>query len=294
MTNSMRQIALQSGDDALAPRVTEESRYPNIDTSYTVLPYTGQMLSIRTNQRFGIKVWGGTRAASQQGVAIHGNLLVSFGSSNTHYIYTIGTGGTLTQVGTLSLATEHSNALQFAPTIESGQTFPYLYVAGLDSRKCYVVSIAADYTATIVQTITTPSDVYQAIIGDDGYIWGSGNSGGAKPRVFTKFRKVAVSEGDVTLTADDIIDQWATDKIYNSDNVTAQGWSVKYGKIWFCYGAAGAGKLRGVDVYDTANHRRITEINLTDFTSLELEDLDFYDNSMILATVQATIYELRF
>lgn len=290
----MKQIAFKSGANELAPRVTDESVYPNIDTSYSVIPYTGQRLSIRTNQCFGVKVWGGIRAASQQGMAIYGNLLVSFGSNNTHYIYTIGTNGSLTQVSTFSLSTEHSNALQFAPTIEDGQVYPYLYVAGLDSRKCYVVRIGEDYTATIVQTITAPIDAYQTIIGDDGYLWGSGNSGGSKPRVFTKFRKVAVSEGDITLTSDDILEQFATDKIYNSDNVTAQGWSVKYGKVWFCYGAAGAGKLRGVDVYNTANHRREAEIDLTDYTSLELEDLDFYNNAMIIATVQTTMYELRF
>jgi len=288
----MRQIVLQSGDDNLAPRVTEESRYPNIDSEYTVLQYTGQMLSIRTNQNYGIKEWGGSRAASQQGMAIYGNLLVSFSNGSTKYIYTIGADGTLTQVSSFTLATGHSNALQFAPTIESGQVFPYLYVAGLDNNKCYVVSIAADYTATIVQTIT--STIGQTMIGDDGYLWGNGREGDTGPRIFIKFRKVAVSEGDITLTEDDVIDRWETDKIYSTADVTAQGYSVKYGKIWFCYGASGAGQKRGVDVYDTATHRRLAEIELSSYTTVEFEDVDFYDNALLIATYQSKIFEVRF
>lgn len=287
----MKQILFQSNSNDLAPRITEDSIYPNIDSSYTEFTYTGQRLAIVTTQKFGIKTWTGSRPAYQQGIGIYGNLLASFSNGSTHYLYTIGTNGTLTQVKSFTLSTGHSNALQFAPTIESGQVYPYLYVSGT-SGKCYVVSIAADYTPTIVQTITYSAG--QMLIGDDGYMWGSNREGETCPRIFTKYRKVAVSEGDVTLTSNDVVDSFATDKIYSTTDVTAQGWSVKYGKIWFCYGMNGNGQKRGVDVYDTATHRRLAELDITNFTNLELEDVDFYNNALLIATYDTNIYEVRF
>lgn len=286
---------MKSGSTPAAPRVTEDSFYPNIDTSYTEFQYTGQRLVVRTTQSCGIRTLSSKRATNKQGMAIYGNLMVTVAADNGQsFIYTIGTGGALTQVGTFTLSLAHANAAQFAPTVEAGQVYPYLYVAGNTDRNCYVISIASDYTATIVQVITSPSDVYQTIIGDDGYIWGSGNSGGSKPRVFTKFRRVAVSEGNITLTNDDILDRFATDIIYDSDIVTAQGWSVKFGKVWFCYGAGGAGKKRGVDVYNTATHRREAVLDFSNYATLEYEDIDFWDNAMLIAAYDGTMYMVRF
>lgn len=291
----MKQIILKSGQTPAAPRVTEDSFYPNIDTTYTEVPYVGQRLIVRTGQSCGIKTLSSTRAANKQGMAIYGNMMVTVAADNGQsLIYTIGTGGALTQVATFTLNLAHANAAQFAPIVEAGQTYPYLYVAGNTDKKCYVISIAADYTATIVQVITTPSDVYQTIIGDDGYIWGSGGMANSNSRVFTRFRKVAVSEGDLTLTNEDILDRFVTDKSYDSSIYTAQGWSVKFGKVWFCYGAGGAGKKRGVDVYDTATHRRLAELDFSAYDTKEYEDIDFWNSSMLIAAYDGTMYMVRF
>lgn len=288
----MKQILIKSGSTPAAPRVTEDSFYPNIDTSYTEFQYAGQRLVVRTTQSCGIRTLSSTRATNKQGMAIYGNLMVTVAADNgTHYIYSIGTGGALTQLATFSVALGHANAAQFDTTVASGQTYPYLYIADTDGH-CYVLSIAQDYTVTKIQTITVERG--QVLIGDDGYIWASLNGGNANPRIFRKYRKVAVSEGDVTLTGEDILDSFNTDKSYLSTEVTAQGWAVKFGKIWFCYGASGADKKRGVDVYDTATHRREAELDFSSYSTLEYEDIDFWDNAMLIATYPGTMYMVRF
>ena len=288
----MKQILLKSGSTPAAPRVTDDSFYPNIDTNYTEFQYTGQRLAVRTNQSVGIKNCVSSRATNKQGMAIYGNLMVTLAADNgTHLIYSVGTGGALTQLATFSMNLGHANAAQFAPTIASGKTYPYLYVSDTDGH-CYVLEIASDYAVTKIQTITIAQG--QCLIGDDGYIWASINGGSANPRIFKKYRKVAVSEGDITLTSEDVLDSFNSDKIYSSTDVTAQGWAVKFGKIWFCYGASGEGKKRGVDVYDTATHRREAELDFSTYSTLEYEDIDFWDNAMLIATYPGTMYMVRF
>lgn len=286
----MRQIPLYDINGEFAPKTVDSAISPDIDSSYIRINYSGVRIQVKTDNYCGIKQWG-SRASSQQGMAVYEDMLVSFSNGGSHYIYLIGNNGTLSQVATFTLATGHSNALQFSPILESGQFVPYLYVSDANG-KCYVVSIAPDYTASIVQTITV--GVGQVLIGDDGYIWTSERNGTVSRRIFKKYRRVSVSEGDVTLTTDDVLDEFDTDKIYSTSDVTAQGWSVKYGKIWFCYGQSGDGQKRGVDVYDTATHRRLTELDFTNYTGLELEDVDFYNNTMLVSTYSTTIFEVRF
>lgn len=288
----MEQIKLQHLNNDAAPRTTEDSLYPNIDANYTVRQYTGERLVIRTSQNYGLKEWGLNMPSSMQGIAIYGDILVRVKNATTgHKIFQIGSGGNLVELASFNLNLNHANALQFAPELEAGQTFPYLYVVGLDNN-CYVLSIAADYTVTLVQTITI-TGVSQILKGDDGYIWTS-TSNVDYTRHFVKYRKVAVSEGDVTLTDDDILDSFDSTNIMGSSTYTAQGWKIRFGKIWYCYGASGAGQNRGIAVYDTANHRHVTTIDLSNYTTLEFEDVEFYDNALILATYSATNYMLRF
>lgn len=288
----MEQILLKSGSNPASPRITEDSFYPNIDATYTKVEYTGQRLVVCTTQAVGIKTMPSTRALNKQGMAIYGNMMVTLAkNTGDNYIYTFGEGGLLTQVATFSVALGHANAGQFAPIIESGETYPYLYVSDTDGH-CYVLRIASDYSVTKIQTITIEQG--QVLIGDDGYMWASINGGSGNPRIFKKYRKVSVSEGNITLTSDDVLGSFESDKGYSSEDVTAQGWSVKFGKIWFCYGASGADQKRGVDVYDTATHRRLAELDFSNFSSVEYEDVDFWDNAMIIATYPGDLYIVRF
>lgn len=289
----MRHIILEDAGIDASPRTTEVDLYPDIDNTYTPVNYQGDRLVVRTSQVAGIKNHG-YMAASMQGLAIYGNIAVRManeGTSTTHYVYQVREGG-FTEITTFTLAgTLHSNALQFAPVLEAGQTLPYLYVAGLDG-KCFVLSFDSSYQATIVQTITI-SGGNQVLIGDDGYIWTSG-AGADSRRKFAKYRKVAVSEGaSVTLTDADKLDEWETEETFDSSIYTGQGWKIKFGKIWFTYGASGEGKVRGISVYDTATHRLVATLDFSSYATAEWEDIDFWDNAILAAMYTTAVYIIR-
>jgi hypothetical protein len=268
-----------------------------VDANYTVINYEGERLIARQRQSFGVKKLG-DMDSSKQGLAIYGDKVVrmaNVSTSTTHIIYQISSAGVLTQVATFTASTGHSNSLQFAPTLEAGQDFPYLYVANL-VKKCSVLSISSAYEVSIVQTITIgASEVANDCnvqIGDDGYIWAVYGTSANKYR-FIKFRRVAVSEGDVTLTDADIVDEWTTVESYPYSSYVWQGMKIRNGKIWFVYGQTGSSKKRGIVVYDTVTHAYVTTLDLASINQ-EFEDMDFWRDSVILATYSSPYYQLQF
>lgn len=293
----MKKICLQEmGEDAV-PRITENSFYPDIDNTYTVLPYQGKRLVVQSTQNFGFKKLGDMQS-SKQGLAIYGDILVrmaNVSTSTTHIIYRIRPTGILEQVATFTNSSVgHSNALQFAPTLEDGQTLPYLYVANLDN-KCTVLSIGANYAVSVVQVITISATNAggNILIGDDGYIWSVSLNSSNNHYHFVKFRKVLVSEGNVTLTDSDILDEWETTEEYPYSIYVWQGMMIKFGKIWFVFGQTTSGTKRGIAIYDTATHALVTIIDLNAI-EYELEDLDTWEDSIILATYSSPYYILKF
>lgn len=286
---------LKKAGNPYIPRIAERSFYPDVDSTYTLRDYTGDRVVIpQPAHKLGIKAWS-SLPTQAQGMAIHGNLLVrmfNVTKSTTHYIYTISDAGTLTQVASFSCSNSgHSNTLQFAPTVESGNTYPYLYVSDTTGT-CIVLSIAADYTVTQVQTIT-PSRGWQTQIGDDGNIWSI--TGGGANLHFVRFRKVSVSEGaSVTLTSADELEEMSVSDVFDSASYTFQGSKFKYGKAWLPIGTSGSGQKRALLVYDLAGQRTVANIDLTSLGNIEFEDLDFWDGAMILATYSTDTYILRF
>ena len=288
----MKQICIQDGGVDASPRVNEVSLYPNIDDNYTVVPYQGERLVVRQLQSAGIRQVG-TSDANLQGVAIYGNMMVRMAYGGTHHIYRISSAGFLSSLATFSANTGHSNSLQFAPTIESGQDYPYLYVANLN-KICKVLSISSAYAVSIVQTITigiSEMDDCNVQIGDDGYIWAVELDSNNHYH-FVKFRRVAVSEGDVTLTASDIVDEWSTAEVYPYATYVWQGMKIKGGKVWFVYGATGTGKARGIVVYDTATHAYVTTLDLS-FVNQEFEDLDYWNDSLLVMAYASPYYQIQ-
>ena len=290
----MKQYEIEIAGVPAAARTTEMALYPNIDSDYTIFPYTGERVIARTTQKAGIKRIGNMGSTNMQGMAIYGDIAVRMANveqdqTKLHSVYRI-VNDTFVNIATFTMATLHSNTLQFAPELLAGQTLPYLYVAGIGSPgRCFVLSFDANYQPTLVQTITAGG---QVIIGDDGYIWASW-SNADDTRKFRKYRKVAVSEGDITLTDADIVDEFNSTKVYGT-GYTAQGWKVKFGKIWYVYGGGGANQYRGISVYETASHRLATQIDLTDVISGEFEDVDFYDNALLLAMINNLMYKIQF
>ena len=291
----MKKQQLKKGAIDIAPRTIENNFYPDIDSTYTTMTYSGDRLKINTSEHtLGIKTWSNT-PANMQGMAIYENLLVRMAntsSSTTHYIYTISTSGALIEVATFTLSTTgHSNTLQFAPTVESGQTYPYLYVSDLNGG-CEVLSIAADYTVTQVQKITIPTG-WQVQIGDDGFLWAI-YGGGNTPMQFIKYRKVSVTEGDVTLTSEDIIERITSTEYFDPSLYTFQGSKFKFGQAWLPIGTTGTSQKRALFVFDLAQGRTAARIDLTDIGNVEFEDLDFWNDSLILCCYSSTNYILKF
>lgn len=291
----MKQVVLQMGGDA-APRTTEVSLYPNIDDSYSVIPYEGRRLVVRSKQFAGFRQMS-TLQSSLQGMAIYGNILVRMANGGTHRIYRLSDTGVPNEVASFSASTGHSNSSQFAPNLESGQAYPYLYVAYLD-KKCCVLSITSAFAVSIEQTITVNIAGLadgNIQIGDDGYIWyGCLDDNGHAH--FIKFRRVAVSEGNVTLTEADVLNEWMTQESYPYAGYAYvwQGMIIKYGKIWFSYGTNVNGANRGVVIYDTATHAFVTKLDLTGTISAELEDLDFWNDSLLICTYSSELYQMQF
>lgn len=291
----MKTGQLKKGGVNYSPRITERSFYPDVDATYTMRTYTGERISIPyESHQLGIKAWS-PLPANKQGMAIYGNLLVRMANvltSTTHFIYEINASGGLNEVATFTLSTTgHSNALQFAPTVESGNAFPYLYVSDTTGA-CAVLNIAADYTVTQVQKITVPTG-WQVQIGDDGFIWAI--VGGGNTLRFIKYRKVAVSEGaEVTLTADDILEDIAVDEKFNPSEYTFQGSKFKFGKAWLPIGTTGGTQKRALFVFDLVQQRTAANIDLTSVGDIEFEDLDFWDGAAVVACYTTATYILRF
>lgn len=292
----MKQIYVQeSGVDAAAI-TTEESIRPNIDDSFDLVTYYGPRLNARTKQSFGVKSIGGTTSYGQ-GFAVYGNYFVRLNMNNPQYIYQINPStNILSQVASFNLSIGHANSAQFAPVLESGQSFPYLYVAYLE-KKCVVVSISSQYSASIVQTITVtatsvPNDS-NVQIGDDGHIWCVYLDSNNHYRII-KFRKVAVSEGNISLTDSDILDDWTSLGTYPYASYVWQGMTVRNGQLWLSYGITGDGQERGIVVFDTKSHTTITELDLGLY-NVEWEDLDFWNDSvLIMSSVGGYLYQLKF
>lgn len=241
----------------------------------------------------------GSMGSSQlQGLAVYGDIAVRMANSSTsttHRVYRI-TSGSVTEIATFTLAgCGHANALQFAGTLESGQTLPYMSVTDL-TGVCYVLSFNSSYQATIVQTISLDGISSGQVLKDDqNYVWSSWTNASGN-RHFRKYRQVLVSEGaSVTLTDADILDEWDTYETFPSEYFTMQGWKIKGGRLYLLYGAgSGLNKVKGITVYDTATHRTVDQYDMTNaWVTSEPEDLDFFNGEVVVAPLTGSLHFVR-
>lgn len=290
----MEHIQLQKNGNKVFPQVTWDDFVPNADTSFQMIDYNGERPMIGGNNKVAVKS-GPVMVSGFQGFAIYDDLCVRMANGQNHSIYKIRSGG-MSEVANFTMTAGHSNSLQFSPIVEPGNNYPYLYVSVFDST-CIVLSISASYSVTKVQTITFDVTDFDATaniqIGDDGYIWAAYTDTNSRFH-FIKFRKVFVSEGDVTLTDADILDDWRSDNLFPYSSYVWQGMKVKYGKIWFVYGTTGTSQHRGVVIFDTATHREIANFSLDSIGNVEFEDVDFYDNGLLIVCYSADTYIVKF
>lgn len=222
---------------------------------------------------------------SAQGMAIYGNLI--FLTVESRYdVYQIGNAAPI-KIGSLlsrgvSGSGNHANSCQFAPTIEEGETYPYLYIAEYFDCVCHVERVTVDSGMTVLQTITLSNDFdfgegANVQIGDDGHIYATlyfaQNVGGDGNIKVVKFRQVAVSEGDVELTEADVVERF---NITPSDTITSaavQGTKVYGGYLYQQIGGSQS-NVQGIYKINLMTKQIVSFINFYDFATEEAEDFD--------------------
>lgn len=269
-------------------------------------PYDGPRIEAPSPRRIAAGVYGD--AVGGQALAIYGDKLFRLTDGGGLRIYKFVDGG-FQHLANLTMdkqgATEfswHCNSVQFAPTVETGQTYPLLYVAGLYGGKCYVERITESngtFSTTLVQTITITKDVLLPTIniniqiGDDGYIYATGMENGARGVFAYKYRKVLPNEGNVTLNESDIIDIIYTNVDYTYSDKPWQGCKIYGGKMYFFYGRSGK---MGFYVVDLVNKKVLNDIDMSDMVAKgEFEDGDFKDGILYIGYwPNATIVQVAF
>jgi len=221
---------------------------------------------------------------SGQGVAVKDKVLYRIYDSGMCQTFDISDLTAPTKIATFALGSNmnsnHANCAQSCLD-ENGDML--LYVSGLRGGKTYVERMTTT-GSTLVQTITLPkmevlyqSTAFNVVCGDDGYLWLFG-SGGDK-LLFAKARKPLLSEGDVTLCEDDILDFWYEDGyIYNDD--VWQGGKVYNGLLFMLFGITGS--VGHLAVYDVLTHKQIMDIDLSDTVREEPEDCEIIPEGILI------------
>lgn len=221
-------------------------------------------------------------AKSGQGVAIDGRIMYRLYDSGLCQSFDISDVDNPKSQSVFKLGSyqtsNHGNSAQFF--IEGGDHL--LFVAGLNNH-CYV-ELIENGSSELIQTISVSLNNYTSdfniICGDDGALWAFG---GMIPNgllsVF-KFRRPLLTEGDVTLSEKDLLDEWIIDSNYSYYDHVWQGGKVYDGKLYFVFGSSSKGKR--VVIYDIVSYERIKEIVLDDIVKEEPEDCEYYDGKLLV------------
>ncbi len=229
-----------------------------------------------------------------QGVAVWDNIMYRVYDTGYCQTFDISDFANPRKLATFSLGSRwgsnHANCAQ-ACLDENGDVL--LYVSGLRGGKTFVERITAT-GSTLVQTITlSPLEILgntvalNCVCSDDGFLWYFG-SGGDK-LYYAKARKPLLSEGDVTLGMDDILDFWYESNYVYADDVW-QGGKVYGNFMFFLFGASGA-KAHLV-VFDTRAHKRILDIKLAGVVKDEPEDCELIRQGILVVTNGGNYYYL--
>ena len=187
-------------------------------------------------------------------------------------------------------SSNHANCAQ-TRIDENGDVL--LYVSGQKDGRTYVERMTTS-SATLIQTITlSPMELFDqtislnAVCGDDGYLWYFG-AGGDK-LLFAKARLPLLSEGDVTIGEDDILDFWSEGGYVYEEDVW-QGGMVYKDFLFMLFGDRGA--KAHLAVYDVRAHQRIMDIELSSAIKEEPEDCDIIPEGILVATYGGSHYYL--
>ena len=231
---------------------------------------------------------------SGQGVAIRDRIMYRLYNTGQCQTYDLTDLANPVKIGSFNLgshqSSNHSNCAQIYVE-ENGDTL--LYVSGLKNGKSYVEKVSRT-GSSLVQVISIPklsilenSTTLNTICGDDGFLWLFGPAG--DKLVFAKARRPLLSQRDVLLSEDDIIDAWSEGG-YVYDQDVSQGGMVYKGLLFFLFGSTGS--RAHIAVYDTQTHRRISDIKLSGIFREEPEDCELLPEGILIVTNGGSNYYL--
>lgn len=273
--NYLDTVVYKKASDSSSSRQTQ-----SVDDIYTIRK-TG--LNVINNLTYN------GRFLSSQGVAISDDILFRLYDSGVCQTYNISDIDNPIPLNIFELgsfySSNHCNTAQFGSNDLYNNGIPLiLYVASVRG-KCFVEEIYESYSV-LAQTISLKqlevffnTNSLNIISGDDSYLWIFGSQG--DKLVFGKARKPLLSEGDVELSEDDIIDYWYESGYNYSDNAW-QGGKVYNGKLYFVFGSSNTHKH--IAIYDTKTHSKIEDIILDGFVSEEPEDCEIIGDDILLMT----------
>lgn len=270
--------------------------------SLNVIPYSGNKLVLQPTLKcrtFGnniLQSWVDNCAA--QGMAIYNGYMFQLYHTGFVRIYDI-TKAEPVFINQFNLGSynehNHANSAQFG-RFKTDNGFPYLYVGHTteESRKMSVEKIDLN-GSQLVQTISfdvidalPDSLAFNAVVGDDGYIWVNGYK--ETKLYFAKFRLPSIEDGDITIGLDYLVDSWVENDYIWEEEVN-QDISVYNGKFFFQYG--GSYNRRGIKVYDTSTHLLLNNLDLTDYVSDEFEGMDIFNGKIYITLLANKGYILE-
>ena len=190
--------------------------------------------------------------------------------------------------------TNHCNCIQFDINV-SDSSNPILYISSnYRESPCFVEQIT-ETGSKLIQTIFVevsddfPENMYfNLLAGDDGYLWLCGFFNNTLK--ISKFRKPELNQKEVTLTRNDVLDSWERND-YNWEQEVFQGMKMYNGKLYVVYG--GSYNKRGVWIWDTNNHILEYNIDMTERTEVEFEDIEIYKGKMYLFVLGNYIFRFN-
>ncbi|MDR0353363.1 MAG: hypothetical protein LBI02_08455 [Opitutaceae bacterium] len=251
---------------------------------------------------------GTYKREAQQGMAIHKDTAFLFNNTGIVRMYNLKTNEFINDYLLDSTAPEnHANCANFGVEFPEGNSaYPALYVSECyGQRRCFVQSVSAA-GAKLIQTLKVRRDgkSMEPLTADYSFDWYVDKEGkflyfaaitrDAKNRVddsdylITKVRLPALSEGDVTFTEKDFLDQFTIRFRHLS-----QGGVIRGGRLYMpvgCLKPAGTKKDpadRALIVVDLGKRQIEKIMDFSKDLTLEPEDADFHGDKLLMVCGQA-------
>ena len=219
--------------------------------------YYGRPLKLgkRYNKRYTCYSFG------NQGGAEYNDLLFTFNADHKNcYVIDMQTKALVQNIALTQETNFHCNCVNFGiEKADAADEFPLLYVDGYYTKTCYVYRITGDrgsFMLTKMQTITYPSTWNHPemfIDRDAETMWVLDDQ--ANNVTFKRMAIPALSAGDVTLSADNVLDE-----VNIGATPVTQAGSIFNGDLYFGAGYTGEGIVYVIDLY--AERRIVTKIYL--------------------------------